>query len=258
MKSLLAATLLVPSFLLGQSRFDGTWKMNMETIQLSGPAEEYLVKDGMYHCLTCVPRVEIKADGTDQKVTGHPYFDMLSVRIVDSNSVKFVHKKDGKPTFMATETVSADGITMVEEFSESPDSQSITGRATFTRVRPGPAGAHALSGSWEMRTIRNVGSGPTTTYQSTKNGLKESAGNTSFDAKFDGKDYPVLGDPAKTRVSLKHIDESTIEETEKQDGKVIRVTRMTVSKDGRSMMVQSTSWQRGPKSTMAYTAEKHP
>lgn len=258
MKTVLAAALLTPSFLFGQSRFDGTWRMNTETIQLSGPPEEYLLKDGMYHCFTCGPRVDVRADGTDQKVSGHSYFDTLSVRVVDVNSVEFRHKKDGKPTFMATETVSADGKTMVEEFSEDPTVQRITGHAIFTRVSAGPAGSHALSGSWEMRTIRNIGSGPTTTYQSTKDGLKESAGDTRFDAKFDGKDYPVLGDPAQTTVSLKRIDENTIEQTDKQGEKVIRVTRMTVSKDGKSMQVESTSRQRGGESIMTYTAEKQP
>jgi hypothetical protein len=258
MKALLALGLLGPSFLLAQSRFDGTWRMNMETIQLSGPAEEYLLKDGVYHCFTCAPRVDVKADGTDQKVSGHPYFDTLSVRIVDVSSIEFHHKKDGKPTFTATETVSADNNTMVEEFSEDPASQRVTGHATFTRVSSGPPGSHVLSGSWEMRTIRNVGSGPTTTYQSTKDGLKESAGNTSFDAKFDGKDYPVVGDPGHGTVSLNQIDENTIEETDKQGGKVVRVTRMTVSKDGKSMQVKSVSRLRERESTMTYTAEKQP
>lgn len=253
---ILLALLLAPSFLFAQSRFDGTWQMNMETIQLSAPPEEYLVQDGMYHCFTCGPRVDVKADGNDQRVIGHPYFNTLSVRIVDDHSVEFLHKKDGKPTFRATETVSPDGKTMVEEFSETPATQRVTGHATFTRVSSGPPGSHALSGSWEMRTIRNMGSGPTTTYQSTKNGLQESAGNTSFDARFDGKDYPLIGDPAHSTVSLKRIDENTIEETDKQGGKVIRVTRMMVSRDGKSMKVESTSWQREGESTMTYTAEK--
>ena len=110
-----------------------------------------------------------------------------------------------------------------------------------------------------MRTIRNVSSsGPTTTYQSTKDGLKGWAGNTSFDAKFDSKDYPLIGDPAHGSVSLRRVDEGTIEQTDKQDGKVIRVTRMTVSTDGKSMKVEVNSKERGEDSTMMYTAQKQP
>ena len=259
MKILLVLTLSASSFVFAQSRFDGTWEMKMDTIELSGPPEEYLLKDGMYHCLTCVPKVDIEADGTDRKVTGHAYFDTLSVRILDANSVEFVNKKDGKPMFAATETVSADGKTMIEEFSETPSLQPVTGHATFTRVNNGPDGSHRLSGSWQMRTIRNIAStGPTTTYQTTKAGLKESAGTTSFDAKFDGNDYPLIGDPAHGTVSLRRINEDTIEQTDKQDGKVVRVTRMTVSTDGTSMKVEVTSKERAGDSTMIYTARKQP
>src|SRR5499425_913945 len=39
-------------------------------------------------------------------------------------------------------------------------------------------------------------------------------------AKFDGKDYAVKGDPDRDTVSLKKIDDNTIEVTNKKDGKV--------------------------------------
>ena len=111
-----------------------------------------------------------------------------------------------------------------------------------------------------MWTIKNVsGTGPTTTYQRTKDGLKVPAGGTTLDIKFDGRDYPVPGEPDHT-VSLKGINSDTIEQTEKQDGEVFRIIRMTVSKDGKSMNVvdtdKRTDKQRG--GTMTYTAEKRP
>ncbi len=69
----------------------------------------------------------------------------------------------------------------------------------------------------------------------------------------------MQGEPDHT-VSMRRVDDDTIEQTEKQDGKVFRVTRMTVSKDGRSMRVEDTDKptdkQRG--GTMTYTAEKVP
>jgi len=228
--------------------------MKTDTLQFSNNPEKYLIEKGMYHCLTCVPQVHVKADGTDQKAGGHLSFDTLAVRVVDAHSVEFTHKKDGKPVFAAIETVSPHGNTMTEEFSETPASLRVTGHAMFTRVSKGPVGSHALSGSWQMRTIRNVSSvGPTTTYQATKDGLKASPGAQYFEAKFDGKDYPVQAEPGHT-VSLRRIDDNTIEQTDKEGGKVSRITRMTVSEDGKSMKVESTDKQRG--GTMTYTAEK--
>jgi hypothetical protein len=172
---------------------------------------------------------------------------------VDTSSVEFTLKKEGRLTFACTETVSPDGGSMTQEFTETPPSERVSGQATFVRVSKGPLGSHALSGSWQMQTVRNVSStGPTTTFQTTKDGLRVPAGAVSYDARFDGKDYPVQGDP-RQMVSLKLIGDDTIEETHKQDGKVVSVTLTTVSKDGKELRVESTDKQRG--GTMTYTAE---
>ena len=247
--------LVVSPALFAQSRFDGTWEMKMDTIQLWGPPEEYLLQNGMYHCLTCAPRVDVAMDGKDQPVTGHPNFDTIAIRVVHANSVEFIQKRAGKPNFTCTETASSDGKTMVEEFSEMPTSERVTGHATFTRVASGPPGSHALSGSWQMRTIRNVSStGPLSAYQVIENGMRISGGGPPHEAKFDGKDYAV-GALGHT-VSLKLVDENTIERTDKQDGKVVGITRMVVSQDGKSMRVESSDKLRG--GGMSYTAEKRP
>jgi hypothetical protein len=76
----------------------------------------------------------------------------------------------------------------------------------------------------------------TVTYKATEDGLSmtDPLGD-SYTAKFDGKDYPYKGDPGTTSVSLKKIDANTIEETDKRDGKVISVTRITVAPDGKTM-----------------------
>ena len=255
MRNLLTLLLFAPSFLFSQNRFDGTWQMKMDTLRFSGTPEEYLLEKGMYHCLTCAPRVDVKADGTDQKVTGH-YFDTIVVRVVDAKSVEFIQKKDGKTTFAVIETVSPDGQTMTEEFTNTMGAETIKGKAGFTRVSDGRPGSHALSGKWQMQTVKNATrAGTLTTYQSTAGGLKISDGGQSYEVKFDGKDYPAGWD-AHATASLKVIDDYTIEETDKQDGKVVVVTLMTVSKDGKSMKVESGDRLRG--STMTYTAEKQP
>lgn len=256
MRSLVILLLLSPTLLFAQSRFDGTWQMKMETLRFSGAPEEYLLDKGAYHCLTCSPRVDAKADGSDQSVTGH-YFDSISVRVVDAKSVEFIQKKNGKTTFVVIETVSADDKTMTEDFTNTMGSEKVIGKAGFLRVSKGPTGAHQLSGAWQMQTVRNAGSaGTLTTYRSIAGGLNISDGGQAYVVKFDGKDYPTSWDPAHATASLRIVDESTIEETDKQDGKVVVVTRMIVSVDGQSMKVESGDKLRG--STMTYTAEKLP
>jgi hypothetical protein len=51
---------------------------------------------------------------------------------------------------------------------------------------------------------------------------------------FDGKDQPVVGDPARDTVSVKKIDDYTLEVTNKKGGKVTTVLHSDYAKDGKS------------------------
>ena len=46
---------------------------------------------------------------------------------------------------------------------------------------------------------------------------------SSYEAKLDGKDYPYKGDPGITSVSVKKIDANTVDETDKRDGKDLKL-----------------------------------
>jgi hypothetical protein len=257
MKKLLFALMLLASgALFAQSPFDGTWMTKLDTAKLPTKPDKYTLSNNIYECLTCVPKVSVKADGTDQKVTGHPYFDTMAVTVVNASSVEIVEKKDGKVMYTDTETVSSDGNALNDKFADTTGTQPVTGEATAKRVAPGPAGSHAVSGSWRTEKINSVSNnGLTVTYHATADGLKMSDLNgNSYDAKFDGKDYPIQGDPGHTMVSLKRIGDDTIEETDKREEKVVGVSRMTVSKDGKSIQVEYTDKQRGAKTT--FTMEK--
>jgi hypothetical protein len=67
----------------------------------------------------------------------------------------------------------------------------------------------------------------------------------TFTAKYDGKDYPVTGDPNRDMVSYKRIDDSTYDATSKKGGKVTTTTHIVISKDGktRTLTVTGTNAQ---------------
>ena len=46
-----------------------------------------------------------------------------------------------------------------------------------------------------------------------------------------------MGDPGQTSISMKKVDDLTIDETDKRNGKVIGTARLTVSADGKTMKV---------------------
>jgi len=58
--------------------------------------------------------------------------------------------------------------------------------------------------------------------------------------KFDGKDYPVSGDPSSDVRSYKRIDDRTLEFTAKKGGTVTITGRVAVAADGKSRTVTTT------------------
>jgi hypothetical protein len=61
--------------------------------------------------------------------------------------------------------------------------------------------------------------------------------NISFDAKTDGKDYPLSGLPNADMISVKRVNAKTIETTWKKDGKTVMKTHAVVSSDGKTRTV---------------------
>jgi hypothetical protein len=76
----------------------------------------------------------------------------------------------------------------------------------------------------------------------------------SFTAKLDGTEAPFKGDPGTTSVSVRRIDQDSIEETDKRDGKVTFVYRSTVLPDGKTMRFVMEN--KLAQSTQEFVAEK--
>lgn len=259
MKKLLGLLMVVtPLLAVAQSGIDGTWRINLDKLQIDPKPHVFELKDGMYSCSSCDPKISVKADGQDQKVSGSPYADTVSVTQVSANTVQIVDKKNGTVTARMTDTVSADGKTMDEKWEYHPaDSpQAVTGTAVYSRLGDPEAGAHEISGSWKREKYESVsGNGLTFTYAMSGEGLnyKASTGE-SYSAKFDGKDYPYSGDPGTTSVVLKKVDDHTFEETYKRKGEVVGMSRISISPDGKSLTLMSKDMRRGTTDTMV--AEK--
>jgi len=61
--------------------------------------------------------------------------------------------------------------------------------------------------------------------------------HNEWTGKFDGKDYPLTGDPTSNTRSYKVIDAHTTELTNKKDGKVTATGKIVISADGKSRTV---------------------
>jgi hypothetical protein len=245
MKNLIQTGLLIALFMpttaAAQSAFDGTWKVDIDNAQFPTKPYVYVLQDGTYKCSSCVPPIEVKADGHDHMVTGHVYYDAVSIKVINDRSIVETDKKSGKTVTTETTTVSADGKTMKVEFSDSSQTNArpVTGTAITTRVEAGPAGSHAISGSWKMSKMENVSENAAMITFKVEAGALHMSNPTgqSYDAKLDGTDAPFKGDPGLTSVSVKQIDKNTIEETDKRDGKVIGLQRFEITPDGKTIHI---------------------
>jgi hypothetical protein len=113
----------------------------------------------------------------------------------------------------------------------------------------------AHMGTWKLNVAKSKfvpGPAPkseTRTYEPTADGYKFSGarvdadGSThpeAFTVKYDGKDYPITGDPSGAdTLNVKLIDANHIESTGKKEGKVVGTVTIVVSKEGKVMTMTS-------------------
>ena len=79
------SALLVSVPAIAQNAFDGTWKFNLSDAQFPKKPDVFLLQNGRYQCKTCVPTIDVKADCQDHPVSGHPYYDSVSIKVVDES-----------------------------------------------------------------------------------------------------------------------------------------------------------------------------
>ncbi|MCI0337838.1 MAG: hypothetical protein L0226_09690 [Acidobacteria bacterium] len=105
-------------------------------------------------------------------------------------------------------------------------------------------------GTWKFNLAKSKFSpGPppkslTLTEEAVGQGIKVTAKGTNaegqpidsqFTANFDGKDYPVTGNPISDTITLKRINAYKVEYTLKKAGKVVSTGTRVISKDGKTL-----------------------
>lgn len=234
---------------------DGTWKADLASAQFDEEPSVTLLKDGVYSCSTCVPPLTVAADGAFHAVADRPYYDSMSVKIVDDKTVTRTSRKGDRVVGETTLVVSADGNSRAFTFSDSgtPGVAPVTGKGSDTRVGPAPAGSHAISGSWKTAKYDNISDdGLTVSFRLDGDTLNmTSPTGQSYSAKLDGTYAPLKGDTGGTTVSVERLAPNSFRETSKRGGKVVNVTTMTVGTDGKLSVVSENKTR---KETIRYTA----
>ena len=110
-------------------------------------------------------------------------------------------------------------------------------------------------GTWKLNEAKSkfapgATKNNTVVYQAADDQIKVTIDGTTADGKsvriewtgkFDGKFYPLTGDPNNDERSYKKIDARTMESTSKKGGKAVGTARIVVAPDGKSRAVTSTT-----------------
>jgi len=219
---------------------NGTWRPDPQVFSPTRKPDVIELANGVFECRSCSPPYKIKVDGRDQTIEANPNYDSLSLTVVDDWNVSKIAKKSGKVVLEAKVLVSADGTTKTEVqtlYDMAPRPIEFTTRST--RVSAGPKGSHAVSGEWRVTDGDLTNHAEDTIFQFSKNKLSMSDRmGRSFSAKLDGTDAAYNGSDEFTSVSLKLIDRNTMEESDKKDGKIVKVSLWSVGPDSKTMHVR--------------------
>lgn len=127
----------------------------------------------------------------------------------------------------------------------------LTLAAVFAAVLAGFAAANPNMGTWKLNEAKSkIAAGAprnnTVVYAAAGDSVKVTVdgvdGNgtpahNEWTGKFDGKDYPVTGDPTSDTRAYKRVNARTLAMTFKKGGKVTQTGRIVVSADGKSRTV---------------------
>jgi hypothetical protein len=114
--------------------------------------------------------------------------------------------------------------------------------------------ADAFTGTWKLNESKSkMGAGAikntTVTYEVMGDTIKVTLDGVSADGtathdewtgKYDGKDYPVTGNPMTDTRAYKKVNDHTLEATGKKGDKVVLTAKITVSADGKTRTVVAT------------------
>jgi len=113
------------------------------------------------------------------------------------------------------------------------------------------AAANPNLGTWKLNEAKSkIGPGMpknlTVKYEATGDNMKGTIDgvdgmgkptHNEWTGKFDGKDYPVSGDPTSDTRAIKEVDDHHYELTVKKDGKVTMTGKAVISADGKTRTV---------------------
>jgi hypothetical protein len=247
LRLLLVVGLVSISVWAANDPFVGKWKVNPSKSKLNDEMKVEAVGPNKYTFTFGPGQVDtIVTDGSDQPALQGT---TLSVTVEGPNNWKVVRKMKGRTLLMARWTLSGDGKTLNDAFTQYLPEGTVlfsqplpVGSTLFLPyVYERTAGNSGFPGTWDSDSAK-VQAGielQIQPYESDGLSFKRSDEEMVKSIKFDGNDYPDLdpnGDKG-TAYSSRRVNERSLEITEKFKGKVTGTRQIEISSDLKTLMV---------------------
>ncbi len=264
---LLMACLITGTLWAAGDPFVGTWKVNPGKSTLTDEMTVEAAGANRYK-LTFEPGLvdTIVADGSDQPALSGTTF---SITVKKPNNWTVVRKKDGRILLSADWTLSADGRTLNDAFTQYlpsgttlfsqplPDGSTLFLPYVYERT----AGDSGFLGTWDSESAK-VKAGmelQIQAYEGAGLSFKRSDEEMVKKITFDGNDHPDLdpkGGDKGTTYSGRRMDERSLEITYKSKGKLTGTLQVELSTDLKTLtMTERLVGQRRPKSILVFDRE---
>ena len=225
---------------LGQSAsvtdhpYAGTWRLDLTRSDFAETTVMYAeTAPGQLQVTTSGQSYVAQVDGQD-----HPalFGGTAAWKQIDATTWETAFKQNGKLISTATTKVLPDGKSLsVNIKGPKPSGGTFDSTRIYERVSGGPG----LSGAWKTKT-KPVGTPDVVELVPFgADGLRIAfpGDREHCDARFDGRDYPMVGPIAQPglTLALRRTGAHSFDVTGKQDGKVLFIFTFTVSDDGRTL-----------------------
>jgi hypothetical protein len=212
--------------------FTGKWKLNPEKSTMHDQMKVTSAETNRYAFDFGGGPEFIVANGTDQ-----PGLDGTTLAVTPEapRVWRVVRKKNGRMQISAIWTLSPDGHSLRDDFTGyQPNGSSFTIHYIYTPI----GGASGFAATWDSISEK-PGRVEIEVQPYQDNGLSfiNQTQHSTKNMKFDGKDYPVkdANAPAGAMSSARRLSASTLEFTEKRNGKLADTQRIQLSPDGKTL-----------------------
>jgi hypothetical protein len=219
----------------------GSWTLISAQSSLDPPNKLSItpLKDGVHVVFSGETRVDFTAmwHGHDTSVQGNPAFDHIELHRIDKNQAQVKEKKDGVVVALVHDKLSSNGneLTITTSPKGRADQITVWTRTGGTKVADNP-----FAGEWTQDLNKTrLRQGLVLKIEADGNEGVRFAGDFSYTARFDGKEYNLKNSRNDT-VILQMVDAHTLDSIYKRDDQVAQKDRWVVSADGQQMTLTTT------------------